>query len=185
VTDFDYEHERAYRRTGRWGRAAAGVLFLSASTGRLGLALRSDQVLEPNTYGIVGGAIDPREDKRVAAAREAREEIGLQVDPNSLVLLDTFEDPRSSFRYYTFLAVLPQECPPCFLNWENDAFLWFALNELPPNLHPGVAATLAKPKVLSKLRRTSLPGAGGQPRRSRRSGWSPEDYERAFGPRRR
>jgi 8-oxo-dGTP pyrophosphatase MutT (NUDIX family) len=149
MSSHDAEHARALLQTGFWGRRAAGVLFLAATTGRLGLVLRSAHVQEPETWGIVGGAIDPKEDKRLAAAREAREEVGFRVDPKTLILLDTFT--KGDFTYTTFLGVLPQECPPCHLDWENDDLAWFSIGSLPPNLHPGLAATLSKPKVLHRL----------------------------------
>lgn len=146
----DIEHAETLLRTGFWGRKAAGVLFLAATTGRLGLVLRSWNVLEPGTWGVVGGAVDPSEDKRKAAAREALEEVGLKVSPKALRALDVFK-AANGFEYHTFLAVLPKECPACRLNWENDDFAWFDLSSLPSPLHPGVANTLSKPSVVSKL----------------------------------
>ena len=149
MSDYDILHERTFQKTGHWGRAAAGVLFVAASTGRLGLVLRSPHVLEPNTYGVVGGAVDPRENKRLAVAREAQEELGMRIDPKALLPLDVFKD--ATFTYTTFLYVLPRECEACTLNWENTRFEWHSINELPPNLHPGLASTLTKTAVRVKI----------------------------------
>lgn len=145
-------------RTGYWGRRAAGVMFLAASTGRIGLALRSGQVLQPFTYGVVGGAINPRENPKVAAAREVEEELGITLDPLTLIPLDVFKD--KGFQYLTFLAVVPEEFTPPFLNWESSSFDWFALDTLPRNPHPGLASTLAKSKVQAQLRRSFLRSRG-------------------------
>jgi 8-oxo-dGTP pyrophosphatase MutT (NUDIX family) len=154
----DEEHARALERTGYWGRRAAGVMFLASSSGRIGLALRSGGVLQPFTYGVVGGAIDPRENPQVAAAREVKEEIGITLNPLALIPLDVFKD--KGFQYLTFLAVVPEEFNPPFLNWESSAYEWFALEALPRNLHPGVATTLAKTKVQAQLRRSFLRNRG-------------------------
>lgn len=147
----DIDHTEALMRTGYWGRQAAGVVFLSASTGRIGLSLRSADVLQPHTYGAVGGAIDSEEDPRVAVAREVSEEIGIALNPLMLRPLDVFQD--GTFRYTTFLALVPSEFVPPMLNWESDSFDWFALNALPRNLHPGLVSTLSKPAVQKTLRR--------------------------------
>ena len=40
-----------------WGKSAAGVLPLCPKTGRVLLTLRSQEVMEPGTWGIPGGRI--------------------------------------------------------------------------------------------------------------------------------
>ena len=131
----------------RWGRQAAGVLFLCSTTRRVGLALRSAYVNEPHTYGLVGGAVDPGEDARKAVSREAWEEIGCHLDPRKLVELHVHREP--GFQYTTYLCVTKQEfqVPPENLNWETDAFAWLDLASLPANIHPDVAILLADPEV--------------------------------------
>jgi 8-oxo-dGTP diphosphatase len=124
------------------------VLFL-APTGRIGLTLRSRFVLEPNTYGLVGGAVDTGEKLQKAVSREAREELGVLIDPTKLKLLYTYEE--LGFRYTTFLYPTRNEFQPK-LNWESLAFVWFGLDDLPENLHPGVAGMLAEEPVRFKLR---------------------------------
>ena len=134
--------------TARWGRKAAGVLFLCSTTGRAGLTLRSEFVNEPFTYGLVGGAVDPGEDTRKAVSREAYEEIGCRLDPRKLVELHVHREP--GFQYTTYLCVTKQEfrVPPERLNWETDAFEWLDLANLPANIHPDVAVLLSDPEGL-------------------------------------
>jgi len=134
--------------TPRWGRKAAGVLFLCPTTGRVGLALRSEFVNEPGTYGLVGGAVDPGEDDRKAVSRETWEEIGCRLDPRKLVKLHVHQEP--GFQYTTYLCVTKQEfqVPPERLNWETDAFEWFDLAALPARIHPDVAILLSDLEVL-------------------------------------
>lgn len=50
------QHRAAKEETGFWGRRGAGCLFLSNQTERILFAHRSDEVLEPNTWGTWGGA---------------------------------------------------------------------------------------------------------------------------------
>ena len=47
----------------RWGRAGSGILFVCPEDGSILLFERSYDVLEPKTWGIVGGRIDDPEDE--------------------------------------------------------------------------------------------------------------------------
>ena len=134
--------------TTRWGRQAAGVLFLCPTTGRVGLALRSEFVNEPHTYGLVGGAVDPGEEVRKAVSREVWEEIGCRLDPRKLVELHVHRE--AGFQYTTYLCVTKREfqVPPENLNWEADAFEWLDLADLPASIHPDLAVFLPNLEVL-------------------------------------
>src|SRR5437763_1629871 len=88
----DRAHARANRETGYWGKAGAGVLLLCKETGRFLFMHRSEQVNEPGTYGLIGGAIDADEDPAEAAVREAEEEAGVEVSPSQMKLMWTFHD---------------------------------------------------------------------------------------------
>jgi len=145
----------------RWGRAAAGIVFVAEDHHPAGrsrkphrrvlLTHRSAHVLEPHTWGIPGGKIDPDDDDAAEAAlREAIEELG----PIALEMFEEAGDivcvryEESNFTYHNFIAVVPavyaiwEEQGGPFrveLNWENDEVEWYKLNELPGlDLHFGV-----------------------------------------------
>ena len=137
--DFDDEssHAAALERTGYWGEMAAGLLFLAKDTGRLGIARRSDYVLEPDTYGTMGGAGNPGESPEQVAIREGgREETGY-TGKIEMIPLVVFEH-SSGFKYFNFLGVIDKEFEP-ELNWENSEFIWLDnLKDMPSPLHPGM-----------------------------------------------
>ncbi len=125
----------------RWGREAAGVLFLTTSKPpKLLLALRSGEVLEPGTWGVVGGKVEPGEDPFEAALREAIEELGdIPIDG---LMVGSYEYVEPNFKYTTFLVQVPEfPVQDIELNWENDDVWWFAIDELDANdeeLHFGL-----------------------------------------------
>jgi 8-oxo-dGTP pyrophosphatase MutT (NUDIX family) len=145
----DIDHQAALDQTGFWGRAAAGSILMAKNTCRIGIAHRSAHVEQPNTWGTIGGAIDPGEDPKQAAVEEAEEEVGyLHRDGDYLIEIDLFQS--GTFRYTTFLYVIEQEFHPR-LNWENQGFGFFDFGKWPQPLHFGLAATLAKPAAASLI----------------------------------
>ena len=62
----------------RWGRAGSGILFVCPEDGSILLFERSYDVLEPKTWGIVGGRIDDPENESAwdSAQKESFEETG-------------------------------------------------------------------------------------------------------------
>lgn len=178
--DDDYEAGEYLARTGFWGAEAAGCLILCPRTGGLLVLLRSWSVLQPGTWGIPGGA-RKRSEPTLAATSLTETYEETQLAP-SLVDLGTGDilkpaevralrediQPvdlfiKGTFRYATFLALLPSEKTP-ELNWENDDFVWAeydrrtGLWELPSPLHMveggrgGFGATMRKPRVIEALR---------------------------------
>jgi 8-oxo-dGTP pyrophosphatase MutT (NUDIX family) len=143
----DEHHARARDETGFWGRQGAGVIFLAKDTGRVLLAQRSTDVLEPLTWGTWGGAIDNNEDPRQAASREVVEEAGYDGQFELIPLL-VYEN--GSFRYHNFLAIVPGEFDPT-LNWETNTFAWVTLGEWPSDLHFGLQALLAHEPSMTVL----------------------------------
>ena len=136
----------------RWGQAGAGMLFVTRS-GRMLLLQRSPYVLEPDTWGIPGGAIPEEEyldssgqwqrrgmDPLQSALKETEEEVG-GVPPHRVVAKYVYSEP-SGFSYTTFVAVVDEPFEPQ-LNWENHAWKWVdehGAGKLP--LHFGTKALL-------------------------------------------
>lgn len=60
---------------------------------------------------LPGGHVDPGETSRVAAARELLEETGVQVDPESLILVGVYDapdrDPRGRYVTVAYAATVP------------------------------------------------------------------------------
>lgn len=153
--DAEPEHNAALKATGFWGKAAAGCVFLSRQTGRVGIAHRSDlppplDVEQPGTWGTIGGAINEHDDPMRATIREAEEEVGYHYKPrDQLVPWDIFQS--GTFQYTTFIYVVDDEFAT-ILNWEAQAFGWFEFGQWPQPLHFGLAATLNKPGCLNILK---------------------------------
>jgi 8-oxo-dGTP pyrophosphatase MutT (NUDIX family) len=140
-------HGDALARTGFWGAQGAGCIFLAMDTGRIGIVHRGPSVEQPNTWGTVGGAIDPGEDPQRAVIREGEEECGYRMQSGDyLVPLDLFES--GSFRYTTFIYVV-KTAFQARLNWEAQGFDWFQFGQWPTPLHFGIANTLKKPNCVA------------------------------------
>lgn len=172
VSESDTEHYDTLLKTGFWGRQAAGCIFLAQETGRFCLAHRSQEVLEPDTWGTWGGAIDSDEDPAEAVRREVAEEAGY-TGAMQLIPLLVFQAPGGTFRYHNFLAVVPAEFSP-ELNWETQDYQWVAWGEWPSPLHPGMQKLLSDgasvktmqqyaSKFLSEVRIDNKKGAGSTP----------------------
>jgi len=150
-TDADEVHQDALKKTGFWGKAGAGAIIIARSTGRLLLPKRSSEVLEPNTWGVWGGAIDPTEDPKEAARREIAEECGYTGNIELLPLY-LYKDSNSGFRYFNFLGVVDKEFKPR-LDWENSTSGWFNLRKLPTPLHFGLLAVLRDSNSLNTIQK--------------------------------
>jgi guanylate kinase/8-oxo-dGTP pyrophosphatase MutT (NUDIX family) len=135
----DAIHQETLEKTGFWGAQGAGCIVMAKSTGRFLLPLRSQQVEQPGTWGVWGGAIDSDEIPMEAAKRELTEEAGYggDISMKPLVMYSS-----GSFRYHNFLAVVDEEFEPT-LDWETEKAGWFELKDFPEPLHFGLIYLLA------------------------------------------
>ena len=151
-----YLNEKEY-----WGSVGAGIIPFAQDTQRFLLSLRSADVNEPNTWGVIGGKLDEHENNPMqAAVREFKEEIGLQIDENNLELIYVYNSPEkengeSVFKYYTFVGYISKEIPELETKqygWETERCKWFSLEEIYKikNLHFGVKELL-KHNALEKI----------------------------------
>lgn len=129
---------------GVWEREGARVVVLD--TDDRVLLLRGHDTGEPDRswWFSVGGGIDPGEEPRAAAVREAAEEVGLDLAPADLVgpvltRSAVFDFARATCRQEEtfFLArVAPTEARPDRSRWSQieresmDEARWFTLDEL-------------------------------------------------------
>lgn len=130
----DAEHRDQLIKTGFWGKQGAGCIFLSKDTKRILLPFRSKNVLEPNTWGVWGGAIDKNETPESAVRREVKEEAGYKGNVE-FVKLTVFE--KDTFKYHNFLAIVDTEFKPN-LNWETETYKWVEFGNWPSPLHFGL-----------------------------------------------
>ena len=152
-----------------WGSKASGCLFICKEDRTVLLFERSMDVEQGGTWGLTGGAIPNEfgmdegyiesdfEDKEVlsnpeddrfedSARQETREETGTFPSEAEFIDSTTFID--GSFTFKTFIYNLSLEekqswTPTIQLNWENDDYQWFRMNELPENLHFGIENKLS------------------------------------------
>lgn len=157
----DTSHQTALEETGFWGRQGAGLMILCEKTGRFLLPLRSEEVLEPSTWGTWGGAINDGEDPKEAALREMTEEIGVQINPKEIYELYVFSS--GNFRYTTFIAIVDHEFTLDLSDrdqfWETEKSQWFKLQNFPKNLHFGLQAIMddySASKTLKELSSTII-----------------------------
>lgn len=146
-----------------WGTAGAGILPVALDTGRFLLALRSDEVMEPGTIGIIGGKLDTLsdyddeddlEDPVDAALREFEEETRRSADiVSDLIPLYVFHDNSVGFVYYNFLGIVDSEFY-ARTNWETDEWMWLTLDELKKirPKHFGLKALLNDRESMNVLR---------------------------------
>lgn len=145
----DVEHQKALDSTGFWGKAGAGCLVYNLRDKKFLFLKRSPYVLEPNTWGFPGGAIDVNETPQTTALRELKEETNFVGRPRDVFLLYKFIH-SSGFTYSTFLVIVDKPFP-VRLDWESTAYKWVELDMWPTPLHPKVKEMLSKPKVREKL----------------------------------
>jgi 8-oxo-dGTP pyrophosphatase MutT (NUDIX family) len=128
-------------------------LFQARDTGRILFAHRSGAVLEPETWGTWGGAIDEGENPAVAAAREAQEEAGFNPNQGDIIPMYVFKHP-SGFQYFNFLVLTDTEFEP-HLNWESQDFEWVRFGDWPQPLHPGAVSLLSDQQSLAIMKKNA------------------------------
>jgi len=134
-------------------RQGAGVLLIAPS-GRVLLVRRGSRASEPGTWAPPGGHLEQGESPREAAAREAREEVGIDVPPLSLCLVALARD-TTGFVFYTYAARVPKEAV-AVLDDESTAARWVALDALPRPVHPGLLALLEDEDAQEALVKAAL-----------------------------
>jgi 8-oxo-dGTP pyrophosphatase MutT (NUDIX family) len=139
--DDDAEHFDALAKTGFFGKAGAGGLFLAQDTGRFLLAHRSAHVEQPGDWGGWGGAINKDEDPVEAVKREAHEEAGYT---GALIVKPLLLFKKADFQYHNFLLIVDTEFTPK-LNWESRGFRWCTWGDWPSPLHFGIISLLKDP----------------------------------------
>jgi len=126
-----------------------GGFFYSATTKRWLFLQRATSV--PDTWGLVGGKIEPNEEIRDALDREIREEIGFIPPVIEIVPLEKFVSDDQRFVYHTFACAVNYEFIPD-LNHEHKGYCWTDINTYPKPLHPGLFKTLKIQVIQEKIK---------------------------------
>lgn len=129
---------------------AAGAIFLSVSTGRILLALRSSISTHPRTWGFFGGMVRPHEKIYEGLTREIEEEIGFVPYIEKMFPFNIYESEDKGFNYYSTLIIVEEEFIPK-LNKENDGYAWIKIGAWPRPLHPATSPFLNNKDIKSKL----------------------------------
>jgi 8-oxo-dGTP pyrophosphatase MutT (NUDIX family) len=155
IIENDNDHRETLNKTGFWGKAGAGCIFVAKDTGKILLNHRSSMVEQPGTWGVWGGAIDGSESPLEAVKREAYEEAGASPSDSQIIPIYIFHDQKSGFKYYNFIVVVEEEFKPNIpiqSRWETQGWGWFDLNDFPSPLHFGVKAILNDAGSVNKIK---------------------------------
>ncbi len=111
---------------------AVGVLFEDLS-GEILVLKRHASRPEAHTWGLVGGNIDPGEDKATAAVREAKEETGHTVPTQELQFMKTYvwqrKDATITFEVFRYKAN-KNEIEIVLAAEESTDYAWAQPNDL-------------------------------------------------------
>lgn len=145
------------------GNAASGVLPVCPATGTVCLAWRSANVMQPNCWGTLGGAVQPGLTPAESARREMCEEVGYD---GEITLESAYIFTEGFFSYYNFIGVVPTEFffyPSTDHGWENSYIAWRpyakVLDDIaknPEQYHPGVRKLFAE--SAEQIRKALEPG---------------------------
>jgi 8-oxo-dGTP pyrophosphatase MutT (NUDIX family) len=123
----------------------AAVYLLFRRGDEILLLLRANTGYEDGNYGLVSGHVDGDEPLAVAAAREAREEAGVEIDRTDLILRTVMHRRQDDERVEFFFE--PSRWRGEIHNMEPDkcaALTWFPLDGLPANTIPYVREAIAR-----------------------------------------
>lgn len=95
-------------------------------------------------WTLPGGGYRRGESAADCAARELREELGIDISPETLV--ETGEYTDHPYRFDTFVAAIGDR-PDLQLSWEIAHAKWVPLDELPTNISPFIKPMLQERTV--------------------------------------
>ena len=131
----------------------AGIFLVCPKTGKMLLGKRSNDGDAPGTWANFGGKVEDGETPLQAAKREVEEES--QLAPTSYKLfkqpLDVSYNEENDFYFVTYLGITDSELEHTIDREHSDSG-WFSFDDIKDlELHPGVASSLNKNRVLNRV----------------------------------
>jgi 8-oxo-dGTP pyrophosphatase MutT (NUDIX family) len=120
---------------------AAGVIVTAKDTGRIFLMLRSMDVTNPLTWGMISGGVDEGEDEFDGLKREITEETSIDPEIIKYDFQESIDNGDKDFYYYkgfTDSEFIPTLCD------ENIDWGWFKVDDLPEPLYPRLEDLIKK-----------------------------------------
>jgi len=119
------------------------IYLILIKDGKVLLLRRANTGYEDGKYGLPAGHVDGNETARVATAREAKEEAGVDVNPEELNLAHCMHRLQEDERVDFFFTTDKWEGEPKNMEPEKcDDLSWFPLDNLPPNTIPYIKKAL-------------------------------------------
>jgi 8-oxo-dGTP diphosphatase len=123
----------------------AGAIIILRKDNKILLHRRQNTGWMDGYYALIGGGIDGGETVIQAGAREAFEELGIKIDPETLKVVHVahghFKDDCEGFSF--FLEACEWNGEPKIMEPDkSDDLVWVDVNELPKNTIPHVKSVL-------------------------------------------
>lgn len=129
---------------------SCGCLIYCRKTHRYLFLLRNTSK-HRNSWGLVGGKVEPGETVPEALHREIFEELGGIISDAKVRPIEKFTSENENFVYHTFHIVVDDEFIPA-LNHEHTGYCWVPLENYPKPLHPGVWRTFKFDAVVERIK---------------------------------
>ena len=120
---------------------ALGTIFLSKSTGKIMLGLRSETSTFSGTWSFWGGKLEKSEFFGETLDRELLEELGKIKGIENTFALDDYESKDGKFKYASYVTIVKEEFIPT-LNNEHVGYCWVDVDKWPKPLHNGARIIL-------------------------------------------
>lgn len=135
---------------GRPVEKTVSCLIYAKSTQKVLLLKRSNLEDQPGEWCMPGGHVEPAEDYLDAATRECAEETGITLSKETAQLISKVKTDWPININIVYAFIIEKELEPR-LNWESEQSGWFALDNLPEQLHWTVNAMLSNDKAAERL----------------------------------
>jgi ADP-ribose pyrophosphatase YjhB (NUDIX family) len=113
------------------------IYLILVKNGKVLLLRRQNTGYQDGKYGLPSGHADGEETARAATAREAKEEAGLDINPDDLKCVHFMHRIEDDERVDAFFTTEKWQGEPKNMEPEKcDDLGWFPLDDLPPNTIP-------------------------------------------------